>query len=147
MIRRGNLKTVAGDPFPSWRRVSVLILLVYMGCILGLSLVPDEETSGSMLGWVPPDLQNLLHIPAFGILAVLWVWALYSHGLSEGRYFRFAFIFSMLFGLLSEIGQTFIPGRYPSITDFVFDAAGIIVGLWSVRHLNVFKKIRGATNA
>ena len=127
----GHWRTLRESTFMR-NRIGILVPVGYMLLLLGLSVIPDEGPSGRLLGWVSPNFQNLLHIPAFGFLAVLWIGVLDFYGVSEGRRILICALITFLYGTLAELIQIWVPGRYPSITDVLLDAAGIIlfIGLY-----------------
>ncbi len=116
------------------RQLAILWPLCYMLGILGLSSVPGvipDDGSGALqvIAWVPPALQNLLHIPVYAGLAFLWCWSL------AGRLRRpWALVLPLClaagFGILDEYYQFFTPGRYASLTDVLFNAFGAGLGVW-----------------
>jgi hypothetical protein len=75
-----------------------------------------------------PTVQNLLHIPLFGLFAYLWLRAFTSHGFSKTKTFIFTIAITVGYGILDELHQTFVPGRYGSLTDMLLNIAGIITG-------------------
>jgi VanZ family protein len=78
-----------------------------------------------------PTIQNLLHIPAFAVLALLWCRILptttggaVSVLLMTGGY-----------GAYDEWFQLGVPGRYGSLTDWVLDLFGAMAGILLYRYL------------
>ena len=130
----------------------IAITIVYMGLLLLVSLKPVVETAA------PPSalketLHNLLHVPAYAILAFLLFYALISlrstlrqsvegqavHGpqstvlwtvdgrpsakASKGRLWT-AFLIAVIYGALMEYLQGFVPGRLPSVLDLILNTLG-----------------------
>lgn len=106
-----------------------------MSGIYWLSSIPGETDpenpilSGIMM-WTPPALQNLAHIPLFGILALLWyrllsVWIQKSSLLAAS-----AFLLAAGFGILDEWHQLHVPGRYASLTDIALNILGAALAIW-----------------
>jgi len=101
-----------------------------MICIFGLSSIPDYGSRNSQfLYFISPSIQNLLHIPEFGILAYLWMLALNKNKNSLLRPGLWTMGISVSYGFLDEIHQLFVPGRYASFGDIIFNILGIIVGI------------------
>ena len=79
--------------------------------------------------------DKFLHLVVFGALCLLTLRA--THGglnpLLPGPA-AVAFGLVLLWGVLDEVHQSFVPGRYASLWDAVADAvgAGMAVGLWAV---------------
>ena len=114
-------------------RFCVIWPLLYMVGIFGLSSISDQpeasDTSLNPLAWISPDVQNFLHLPVYGGLASLWFWAL-RHWVTESGYkYLLALLFTLSYGFLDEWHQTFVPGRYGTLTDVGFDVGGAVIGL------------------
>lgn len=102
-----------------------------MALIAFLSLIPMDSgaTHFRLLVAVQPDVQNLMHIPAYALLTILWMQALTQQGrLGFGRNAS-AFVFVAGFGLANELAQGWIPGRYLSLTDGLVNLLGALIGL------------------
>lgn len=117
-------------------RYSVIWPLLYMAGIFCLSSIPDYGTANSSLNplaWIAPNVQNFLHLPVYAGLATLWFWAL-RHWLAEFGYrIVLTLIVTVGFGLFDEWHQTFVPGRYGSLTDAGFNVIGAVMGLLAYR--------------
>lgn len=98
----------------------------YGGMIVLLSIIPDAEKSRSVLSWVSPRLQDLLHIPAYGLLTLLWVFALRDYGFGDRRSVGYAIGLAAGLGIVLEWIQFVIPGRYPSALDLIFNLTGVV---------------------
>lgn len=92
--------------------------------ILGLSLVQLPEQASR---WSRQDL--IAHFFVYGILAVMAFWMLSDGnqvpraGISKRRYL-IAFAFTVVYGLLNEALQGFVPARQMSFADLAADALG-----------------------
>jgi VanZ family protein len=75
-----------------------------------------------------PTVQNLLHIPVYGVLACLWLSSFDRVGAGMPKKLLYSIIITMAYGFLDEFHQTFIPGRYGSILDILFNLIGITCG-------------------
>jgi VanZ family protein len=109
----------------------ILLAIGYMLLILGLSSIPDygKQTSFNFLYWISPTWQNLLHIPAFGLLAFLWMRVFEKKGASFWKAGLWTVLISVSYGFLNELYQLLIPGRYASAGDLVFDTVGVLSGV------------------
>jgi len=117
-------------------RYCVIWPLLYMAGIFGLSSIPDQGVANGTLNplaWISPNVQNFLHLPLYGGLASLWIWALRHWNAESGRKYVLALILTLVYGLLDEWHQTFVPGRFGSLTDVSFDFIGAVIGLWIYR--------------
>jgi VanZ family protein len=112
--------------------MSTVLLLVYMAVIFILSSIPDTGETGDLGATLSPQVQNLLHIPAYGLLALLWLLTLTTHGVAWRRSLAAAFVLATAYGVVIEILQGWIPGRVPSVLDALLNFLGILlcIGLY-----------------
>ncbi len=100
--------------------------------IFCLSSISDQGAANNTLNplaWISPNVQNFLHLPVYGGLASLWFWAL-RHWVTESGYkYLLALLFTLGYGLLDEWHQTFVVGRFGTLTDVGFDVIGAVIGL------------------
>ena len=118
-------------------QISPIVPLVYMVLILiGASVPADGDTEPHLLEFLllPPTLQNLLHIPVYGLLAFLWRWCLNAY-MEARRATILAFLITVVFGVFQEWVQSMVPGRFGSVTDVVFNTIGAGLGLWLFNRL------------
>jgi len=101
-----------------------------MAGILLLSSIPDTGDTGHAIASVSPTIQNVLHIPVYGLLGLLWILTLRAHRFPENRSVWIAILLSSAYGGLMEFYQIWIPGRFPSVMDFLFNVAGILLFVW-----------------
>ena len=87
--------------------------------IFMLSSIPGQSPESDLAFFteIDPKLQNLLHIPLFGLLQILWLRALTKLGSSGWHHILVCMSISLLYGLFDELHQMFVPGRYASLTD------------------------------
>jgi VanZ family protein len=113
-------------------RYCVIWPLLYMVGIFCLSSISDQGAANNTLNplaWISPNVQNFLHLPVYGGLASLWFWAL-RHWVTESGYkYLLALLFTLGYGLLDEWHQTFVAGRFGTLTDVGFDVMGAVIGL------------------
>ncbi len=103
-----------------------------------LSSVPDANTDpvSKLLADLNPTLQNILHVPLFGMLVLLWFLALQNFALDHSENLRLTLGISLCYALVDECHQYFVPGRVVSVLDILLNLVGIgIAGYWiSQRH-------------
>ncbi len=109
---------------------TVAVVLGYMYLLFLLSSIPDTGENGHLMGLVSPTGANILHVPAYGLLALLWVFTLMDYGVTEQRSMCFAFLVASAYGALTELHQVWIPGRFPSASDVMFNVAGSLIFIW-----------------
>ncbi|MDO3377635.1 VanZ family protein [Geoalkalibacter halelectricus] len=117
---------------PAQRRIAVVLPLLLMVAIFGLSSISFDLAAPekSALGWMPPTLQNFLHIPLYGFLAFLWFGALAALGVAGRTRLVAAGLIAFSYGVLDELYQTTVPGRFGSLSDVAFNSLGIVLALW-----------------
>ena len=113
--------------------------LGYMYVLLILSSIPGGE-NGHVMDLVSPTFANMVHIPAYGLLALLWIFTLRDHGVTELRSTSVAFLVALAYGAITEFHQVWIPGRFPSTLDVMLNVAGSLLVIW----LYWWGKLRGS---
>lgn len=106
-----------------WRAV------IGMTALFALSAVPQprNETAHQVLV-VAPTWQTLLHVPAYFVLAWLWWRTLRTQRWAVGPAVAGAVLVSAAYGVLDEVHQYFVPGRFLSVTDVGLNVAGAVLG-------------------
>jgi len=96
-----------------------------------MSSIPDQSYLG-VDSATEQILSNFAHIPAFALLALLWIKAFNVNG---DRLFSNLLILSglVLFAVSTEFLQSFVPGRTASFMDFGLDLIGILSGFLIIR--------------
>jgi len=116
-------------------KLHVGLPLLIMGAFYWLSSLPgtpmpDDPALYGLFYWVPPSAQNALHVPAYAALAWSWCWALGAWlPVPVARAFAACSIASA-YGVFDEWHQSFVPGRYASLTDVILNVAGAVLGIW-----------------
>jgi VanZ family protein len=109
-----------------------------------LSSIPGTESPDNameaLLLWVSPSFQNLLHTPVYAGLTYSWFWAFLANN-QRKKYSLFLAIFcSLIYAFFDEIYQTYMPGRYGSLTDLLLDALGIGLAAFFILKLQPVQK-------
>jgi glycopeptide antibiotics resistance protein len=112
-------------------KLKIFVLTLYILFLFATSLIPmDREIEGlEFIFAIEPTLQNLLHIPVYMVLSILWLQVLQPHEMSGRRKVVLVFLLSSLIGIVTELVQTTVPGRYPSLLDTTFNFLGSILGI------------------
>ncbi len=92
-----------------------------------LSSIPGGVENEHLLS---SRVTNMLHIPAYGLLALLWIFTLRDHGVTEHRSMCVAFLVASGYGVLTELNQVWVPGRFPSAFDVMLNVAGSLIFIW-----------------
>ncbi|MGD2174287.1 MAG: VanZ family protein [Candidatus Brocadiaceae bacterium] len=89
------------------------------------SLTPVGRESPLAATPLRRGVSNLLHAPAYCLLALLWSATLYAHGVTQApRLGALGAGAAFAFGVVMEVAQAFIPGRGASGTDLLLNGAG-----------------------
>lgn len=118
-------------------RAAMILPLAYMAGIFWISSIPGqpsvEDPSVNIVFYLmPPELQNLLHIPLFGVLAWLWHWSLRGWLPAAPPLGAIAFLITAGYGIVDELHQLNVPGRYASLTDIALNTLGAAISLWLI---------------
>ena len=117
------------------RKAHVVLPILIMAALFWLSSLPGTLTHNdprlyALFYWISPSLQNALHVPAYATLAWAWYWALRAWLSAPWARFATACVIASLCGVFDEWNQSFVPGRYGSLTDIVLDVTGAVLGSW-----------------
>lgn len=107
---------------------SLLMVLLSISSEIPGRINPDDPLVYRLFLWVPPEVQNLLHLPAYGLLAASVVIGLCPWRVSAPWRFVGAVLLAGVFGLVDEWHQSFVPGRYASATDVSLNIIGALIG-------------------
>lgn len=99
-------------------------LIIYAGFIFYLSSIPGEYTPKLF-----PYQDVTFHIIEYAIFAFLVNRAVkeYKPSLPYIRRFCWVFFCSIIYALSDEFHQTFVPNRFPSAYDIIYDSIGILI--------------------
>ncbi len=111
----------------SQHSTALIVTLSYMCVLFILSSIPGGRENGPL---VSAKLANIAHVPAYGLLALLWIFTLRNHGVTEHRSMCVAFLVALGYGALTELHQVWVPGRFPSAFDVMFNVAGSLTFIW-----------------
>ena len=124
-----NLIRVMQTCRPSNKKIR--IVLSYVLLLLGSSLIPmDRDIQGlQFIIDLKPAIQNLLHIPMYIVLAILFLQILQNYQIEGWKAYILVFLSSGFFGIINEIIQIVIPGRYGGLMDIYLNLVGAIIGI------------------
>ena len=117
--------------------MKIFVVLIYMFLLLTSSAIPmDREIQGlQFVIDLKPTIQNLLHIPAYIVLAVLLLQIFQNYQTESWRRNALVLLCAGLIGILSEIIQIAVPGRYGGLTDIGLNFIGTIAGILIYSHI------------
>jgi glycopeptide antibiotics resistance protein len=109
---------------------TAIACFIYTAMVLASSLVPMSGSIGrfSVEMGLTPSVQNIFHIPMFAVLTILWLQFFKAKALRSLYKHILVIAAASLFGIVNELIQTFIPGRYAGVTDLSLNLVGIVLG-------------------
>lgn len=115
--------------------------LLYMALIFGVSSMEQPPLPMPKFEWLTID--KLYHFIEYAILGGLLAWAFVKakpRVVPSQTIWVLAAVISILYGASDEWHQTFVPGRFATLADWVADALGSIAGVLGV-YLYYRKKV------
>ena len=127
------------------RALNLLLPLGLMGGLYFLSSIPGSAEAGApgLVLWVSPNLQNALHVPVFGSLAWAWFWSLRKLDWSVSQALWVAATVSIVYGVFDEWHQSWVPGRFLTVSDAALNALGIAIAAGLIRRLAITARETG----
>ncbi len=107
----------------------IMAVLYWLSSIPGTQL-PDSPALYSLFYWITPSVQNALHVPAYAALSGASHWALGAWLRGSSRRAIGACMIASAYGVFDEWHQSFVPGRYASLTDVMLNVTGAALGIW-----------------
>jgi len=106
-----------------------IVRITYMLLVFILSSIPMDSGSedNAHKDWLS-DVQNILHVPLFALLSFLWIIAYRGRGHKIKRAVSMGLSITIVYSLLDESHQYYVPGRFMSVADVSLDAIGAFLG-------------------
>lgn len=103
----------------------IAMILGYMLLLTGLAVAsPGLGFTGSIIVFVPESWRDWAHVPAYGVLAWLVMQGFRLRNWPTPYAMCAGILWTMMFGLWTEVAQGEAPGRETSLHDVVKDTAG-----------------------
>jgi len=123
----------------------IAMILGYMVLLTGLAVAsPGLGFTGSLMVLVPENWRDWVHVPAYGVLAWLVMRGFRLRDWPPPYAMLAGILWTVMFGLWTEVAQGTAPGRDTSWQDVVNDAIGgliaAIVLLWWEKAASVSSK-------
>lgn len=113
-------------------RIKLLIswapVILWMGIIFIFSSLPGEQLPDIQF----PNIDKIVHFVDYLILGVL-LFRAFLNTQTDRKFAKIVVLsiaIAVLYGLIDEMHQYFVPGRTPDIMDFTFDIAGSFAGVF-----------------
>ena len=107
--------------------------ILYMALIFAISSMQQPPLPTPKFEWL--SIDKIYHFIEYGILSVLLTIALINvppKWLPTNWIWVTAALISILYGVSDEWHQTFVPGRFATLSDLVSDAIGAVAGVVGV---------------
>ena len=110
--------------------VAWMVLIFYLSSLSQDEIGPGGSFRIEPAAWLGRGMPSqLVHLILYGVLAWLMQATLHSFSNSARRILPWAFVsatFAILYGISDEFHQTFIDGRFASVSDVLWDASGAL---------------------
>lgn len=103
--------------------------VLWMGVIFYLSSIPHLELRGQYSIY-DATLRKIAHLVEFGVLYLLWYWALGKQ--------KTAAAIAILYAISDELHQSFVPTRTAEVSDIFFDLLGVAIALFITKHRQLY---------
>jgi len=124
-----------------------IIIPTYMILLFIVSALPDtndpQDLLNNLLVLVSPKIQNLLHFPAYGLLAWLWICGVRTLGITGWKGVLTGVIVASVYGGALELYQFWVPGRFPSLVDGIYNVLGAALFGWFYGKFKILEISRG----
>ena len=120
-----------------WRLVATVSVVAWMGLIFYLSSsspadLPRQIEAFSWLGKLRDVVGHLVLYGVLGPLLLVSLWSWVTRSTYQLRWALIAVGFGVLYGVIDEYHQSFVPGRSASTFDVFIDGVGVVVGVVGV---------------
>jgi VanZ family protein len=103
----------------------LLMVLIFIESSIPMDGGPDNI---AFLTNLDPNVQNLLHIPLYGLLVYLWLRFFGASGKGIKQVVFYSLLITVLYGCLDEVHQSFVRGRYGGLLDICLNIVGAVLG-------------------
>ena len=110
----------------------LLMILIFIESSIPMDGGPDNI---AFLTNLNPEIQNLLHIPLYGTLAVLWLRWFCGSGKITRQMVVYSLMITICYGCLDEVHQSFVRGRYGGLLDVYLNIFGAVAGTIFFGHI------------
>ena len=126
-------------PRRPWR---IALSLLYAAALLCVSLTPASAPTGSPTGLLLRRwLLNLLHVPAYAGLTLLFTWAIADPRRRTWIPLLPACVLAVAVGVTTELLQKYVEGRCPTLLDALLNVLGCALAVWLVTHTRLFGRL------
>ncbi len=113
------------------------MILILVGSLMPMVDIPEQEKT--VWEQIRSVITNLMHVPMYGVLTLVSLHFFECIRFSRPANAVVSALIAMSVGVLVEMLQMYVPGRYGSLSDIGLNAAGMVGGMV------LFFRIRGKT--
>ena len=117
----------------------VLMVLIFMESSIPMDGGPDNI---AFLTNLDPQIQNLLHVPLYGMLAFLWLQFFCGQRKLTKKIIFYSLVITICYGGLDEVHQSFVRGRYGGLLDVYLNVFGALAGTVFFRYFEKRKELK-----
>jgi len=110
------------------RAARILAPVTWMALLWMLSSIPAAADKTMAGIYIPKALQKLMHVVAYAVLAVTWLWV-FDAGRLTRRAAILAVCLASTYAVIDEVHQTFVSGRTGSVLDVGLDTFAAVLGV------------------
>jgi VanZ family protein len=103
------------------------MVIIFIFSSIPVDLENIEYKQGIL--YLKPEIQNLLHVPVFALLSLLWIITYRQRGNVTRKSVLRALCITIFYGFVDEYHQYYVPGRFMSVIDICFDIVGSFLGV------------------
>jgi len=104
------------------RGFSIFFTILIATEIFVVSSIPGGDASIGLF-----DLSSVYHLLVFFLFAFFLILSITKNKKINIKYIFLAMLFSIVYAILDEVHQLFVPSRFPSIADILVDMTGIFL--------------------
>lgn len=111
------------------KRFSIIFMVLIAIEIFVISSIPASDFPSSGI-----DFSSAYHLMIFFLLNFFIILSLTKGKNMNLKYVLISIVFSLMYAVLDEIHQFFVPTRFPSLMDLLIDATGIFLSTLTYLH-------------
>jgi VanZ family protein len=106
---------------------AAVVIVILAGSLMPMAQIPEQEKT--LWEKVMSVIWNLMHVPMYGVLTLVSLYYFECIRFSRWAGAAVSVVMAMSVGVLIEVLQMYVPGRYGSLSDIGLNAAGVAGGM------------------
>jgi len=116
---------------------TAVVILILAGSLMPMAEIPEQEKT--VWEKIMSVITNLMHVPMYGVLTLVSLYYFECIRFSRPGGAVVSALIAMAVGVVVEVLQIYVPGRYGSFSDIGLNTVGMVGGI------GVFFRIRRKT--